>query len=485
MDGAPASWMELLKEIVVTAILLIIIFGCPSNSDNDSGLSWERHGNLQVSGNSRYLVHEAGTPFLWLGCTAWGMTEWLTREDVDLYLDDRKSKGMNVVQLCLFWGKRVDYPTKFTANAPNPYGHKAFLETDRFPDASRPAIVEGGTPESPNDYWDHVDYCLDAIKKRGMYAAVLPFWGRRYVNASHNDQSLPVFTKGNISGYGEFLGKRYGSEPHIIWVNGGDVRADEGGDFVPAYRLWAEGLIKGITGKAVKWNEDSNWWDAALMTYHPSGAPMVNSSEWFHDDPWLDFNMIETHVSRDKIAASIRQDVELNPPKPTVMAEGHYEGRTGKRLANAIHIRRQAYQTFFAGAAGHTYGGGFDEEGNGPLFSPSNNWKHLLDWEGAGQLIHLRRFLEENNWWKWKPVPEIISEGKGEGELEKLAVKNGKNTFLYFPENSKCKLTIEGIKEASWYNPENGSVVKGKVNAKHQYEPPEDYEDAILTIRQM
>lgn len=47
------------------------------------------------------------------------MTEWLSQKDVDFYLDDRKSKGMNVIQLCLFWGKREENPTKFTANAPD------------------------------------------------------------------------------------------------------------------------------------------------------------------------------------------------------------------------------------------------------------------------------------------------------------------------------------------------------------------------------
>lgn len=174
--------MQMFKNIGATALFFILGFGCKTMSENSSGLPWEVHGELQVSDNNRYLAYEDGTPFLWLGGTAWGMTEWLSREDVDLYLDNRKSKGINVIQLCLFWGKRVDYPTKFTANAPNPYGHQAFLEVDGFPDASRPAVVAGGTPENPNDYWDHVDYCLEAIRKRGMHAAVLPFWGRRYVN---------------------------------------------------------------------------------------------------------------------------------------------------------------------------------------------------------------------------------------------------------------------------------------------------------------
>lgn len=469
-----------MKNIRLVIIVLLIIISCrPSSNNNHPSIM---HGRLKISKENRYIEHEDGTPFLWIGCTAWGMTEWLNREDVDLYLDDRKAKGMNVVQLCLFWGKRVDYPTKFTANAPNPYGHKAFLEVDGFPDASQPAIIEGGSPEEPNDYWDHVDYCLGAIKKRGMYAAVLPFWGRRYVNATHKNQSLKVFTKDNIFIYGEFLGKRYGNEPNIIWVNGGDVKADHGGNFLPEYRLLAEGLIKGITSKNVAWNEKSELWDAALMTYHPDGSPMINSSARFHNDPWLDFNMIETYIWHDSIAASVRQDFNIIPVKPTVLGEGHYEGYTNRHLAQAINIRRQAHQTFFAGAAGFTYGGGFDEEGNGPLFSPSNNWKPLLEWEGAGQLIHLRGFLEKNNWWEWETVPEMILEGRGKGELEKLVVRRGKSIYVYFPDNSACKLKIEEPRKVSWYNPKNGKIVDEVLNQNISYTPPENFEDAVLIL---
>jgi len=443
---------------------------------------WEKYGKLQVVENSRIIQHENGTPFLWLGCTSWGMTEWLSREEVDLYLDDRKSKGMNVVQFCLFWGKRVDYPTRFTANAPNYYGYKAFMETDSLPDPTRPAIVEGGSPENPNDYWDHVDYCMQAIKQRGMYAAVLPFWGRRYVNAFHENQSLSVFTLENISEYGRFLGKRYGDEPNIIWVSGGDVSADGGGDYRQHYRLFAEGLVKGATGESVKWNEENEAWDEVFMTYHPAGTPMKNSSTWFHDDPWLDFNMIETHIHKDYIAASIRQDLAKGPLKPTILAEPHYEGITNGHEARAIHIRRQAYQSFFAGAAGHTYGGGFDEEGNGPLFSPSNNWKQLLDWEGAGQLIHLRKFLEAYDWWNWSPSPGLIVENRGEGELEKLAAINGKVILVYFPENSACTLRNENLQNAIWFNTNTGEYLNGEVNNHSKYKLPNAWEDGILIL---
>jgi hypothetical protein len=470
-----------MKRTLAFLTFILLFFACGENQQ-EYGLPWENHGKLVVTDGTGIIQHEDGTPFLWLGCTSWGMTEWLSREEVDLYLNDRKSKGMNVVQFCLFWGKRVDYPTKFTANAPNFYSHKAFDETDGFPDATRPAIIEGGSPENPNDYWDHVDYCLSAIRKRGMYAAVLPFWGRRYVNATQASQSLPVFNLKNIDGYGKFLGERYGNEPNIIWVSGGDVKADAGGDFLPHYRLFAEGLVKGVTGQDVKWNQPHEAWDKVLMTYHPDGTPMVNSSKWFHSDPWLDFNMIETYVYRDFIANAVHQDLNLDNPKPTVLGEPHYEGITNDHKAEAINMRRQAYQSFFAGAAGFTYGGGFDEEGNGPLFSPANNWELLLEWEGAGQMLFLKNFLQQYEWWAWKPANEIITDGKGDGELEKVAVKKDESCFVYFPDNTSCKLTANDFKSLSWYNTETGQLTHGSTFHQNEYSLPEDWEDGVLIL---
>jgi hypothetical protein len=473
-----------MKIYTVLIVITFLLTSCQSAKTEHERYPWEEHGKLVVHKNSRIIQHEDGTPFLWLGCTAWGMTEWLSREEVGLYLDDRKSKGMNVVQLCLFWGKRVDYPTKFTANAPNYYGYKAFVENEGFPDANQPGLVEGGSPENPNDYWDHVDYCMKAIKERGMYAAVLPFWGRRYVNATHKGQSLPVFTMENIFQYGQFLGKRYGNEPHIIWVSGGDVQADQGGDYLPHYRLFAEGLVNGVTPEdsEVKWDEKSNVWDSVFLTYHPDGSPMKNSSQWFHNDPWLDFNMIETYMYRDSIVDAVQQDLQLKNPKPTVLGEPDYEGVSDSYTTGAIHIRRQAYQSFFAGAAGFTYGAGRDKEGNGPLFSPANNWEVLLNMEGAGQLIHLKKFLEDYKWWNWELTDNLIVNGKGHGELEKLAVTSGRKVLIYCPGNSKFTLKQKPANKMSWFNTKTGESIPSNGKRINEISPPDGWEDAILIL---
>ena len=53
---------------------------------------------LRVSENRRFLVHEDGRPFFYLGDTAWELFHRLDREEAERYLQDRARKGFTVVQ---------------------------------------------------------------------------------------------------------------------------------------------------------------------------------------------------------------------------------------------------------------------------------------------------------------------------------------------------------------------------------------------------
>lgn len=451
---------------------------------------------IQVADNNRYLAFEDGQPFFWLGGTVWGMSEWLTREEVDYYFDDRQKKGFTVVQLCLFWGKREDDPVKFSVNPPNAYGHRAFLESEGKPLPTQPKVVEGGTPEFPNDYWDHVEYIVQAAQKRNMLVALLPVWGRRYVNATHKSFSEAIFSESAMQAYGIFLGKRFLAYSNIIWILGGDVKADDGGDYLDHYRAMAEGIINGITGETIAWNEASPRWDYALMTYHPDGAPMRNSSHWFHNDPWLDFNMIETFNHVDSVYSAVRQDYILdNPVKPTVMAEPGYEQFPyPEGNISAIQMRRQAYQSLMAGAAGFTYGGFRDSLGNGPLFSPFNDWKKLLDWEGARSMQLLKEFCQRHAWPAWSPLLDITQSENGEGELQKVGVISERSNvcLVYFPDRSEAIVNIKKHFEATdkvsiqWYNPATGGYSNKSqlsVEAEVKVIPPPGWADAVLILK--
>ncbi len=476
-------------KFILIPVLLIAGFLWPPLSQQAKPL-------LKVSDNKRYLAFEDGKPFFWMGGTAWGMPEWLTREEVDLYLENRKEKGFNVIQICAFWGKRKEDPVRFTTNPPNAYGFKAFKEKDGKPDTGSPWVVEGGTPQSPNDHWDHVEYIIQAAAGKKMFIALLPVWGRRYVNGTHPGFSEKLFSISQMSSYGEFLGARYKGYDNIIWVLGGDVAPDTGGDFLPHYRAMAEGIVKGITGKPVKWNEASPLWDDALMTYHPDGTPLKNSSAWFHNDPWLDFNMIETWGNRDQIYTAVRQDYELkNPVKPVVMGEPAYEGvKEQNGNVTGIDMRRQAYQSFFAGAAGFTYGVYRDENGNGPLFSPYKGWEELLNMEGAESMKWMKLFCLTHNWPYWEPANELFLSGRGRGELEKTAMisRPGDRWFIYFPDRSLATLNLIKYRKsletvsARWYRPSTGEysmsnqyrIAKRGINLV----PPYHWTDAVLIL---
>ena len=47
------------------------------------------HGDLQVSPNGRYLQHTDGTPFLYLGDTAWELLYRLDEPQVERYMENR------------------------------------------------------------------------------------------------------------------------------------------------------------------------------------------------------------------------------------------------------------------------------------------------------------------------------------------------------------------------------------------------------------
>ena len=192
---------------------------------------------------------------------------------------------------------------------PNAYGDLPLIDKD----PARPAVTPGSSPGNPNeyDYWDQVDYVVDEANRLGLYVAFLPTWAR-WLGVNQRDEK--VITAENAQAYGEFLGKRYGKKG-IIWVLGGD-RVGQG--FEDVWRAMAKGIVTGISGR-----ED---YDAALMTYHPGGGH--TSAEWFHTDPWLDFNMQQTGHGPaatvkqwDKIAA----DYARTPVKPVVEGEPLYE----------------------------------------------------------------------------------------------------------------------------------------------------------------
>jgi hypothetical protein len=452
-----------------------------------------------VARNGRYLEHADGTPFLWIADTGWALFYKLRREEIVDYLDQRSRQGFNVIQAVAYWyphGEDGPGPT----NAANQYGHAPFEGGADDPDPARARVSKGGSPDRPNDYWDHADFIVREARRRGLYLAVLPCWGRAYINPQMPGSARVVFDAEQARSYGRFLGRRYAKEPHIVWVLGGDANATAGepGEQFDVYRAMAEGIGQGVTGRKLRWNKKDEGWDELMMTYHPDGAPAYNSSNWFHGDAWLDFNGIETWKSIDQVYETVARDhARSEPVKPTMLLEGAYEqGKypsPGNRIS-AQKARGQAYHTFFAGGAGHTYGGfpvwDFTRDPQNDAYK--HTWRDALKFPGARQIATvLRRLLDENQWCDLSPHARLVQGDAGEGDAQIAAVRSrrGERMLVYFPSNrpAKIKLDLAGSSKATarWFDPRDGRETNAGEHARGatvEFKPPADWEDAVLRV---
>ena len=70
------------EQICVIALFLFVFM--PFSVTAKVNKPWN-NGRLTVSENHRYLVHQNGTPFFWLGNTAWLLPERLNQDEVEYF----------------------------------------------------------------------------------------------------------------------------------------------------------------------------------------------------------------------------------------------------------------------------------------------------------------------------------------------------------------------------------------------------------------
>ncbi|MDD4190373.1 MAG: DUF4038 domain-containing protein [Mangrovibacterium sp.] len=485
--------MNINKIVFAASILLLsVVFSCNGQEGSPSDNSFCPLDLLRPSANGRYLVDKNNRPVYLLGGTAWTMPENCTREDVDDYLQDRKNKGFNYVQIVatrdLHSQGIEDQVKKGTMNPENKYGFRPFSwNENQKADVSNPVIVKGGTPTEPNDYWDHLEYIIQKTESLGMYVGLLPTWGKYYIN--NKIPEMRLFTEASAYTYGQFLGERYRKYNHIIWILGGDVPAIANVDGRPIYRKMAEGIAKGATREELQWDKASPSWEKIMVTYHGRNA----ASEFFETDAWLRLNMV--YNDDPELHGNILHYYHNGIPRPMLQGECWYEGW----VWNGTHkpakvIRRQMYQTFFSGAlAGYVYGvAASTRETTDMLLKFMPGWKDRLNLEGAGQVKYLKKLLDQHKWWNWEPAQNVILDGLGEGETLKTACAstNGRELLIYFADTVPATINLKRITASpratvNWYDPRNGNTLNAGIYETCQaksFSPPDNWDDSVLII---
>ena len=435
--------------------------------------SAQQAAQLRVGPEQRYLYTSDGEPFFWLGDTAWELFHRLDREEAIRYLDDRAEKGFTVIQA-------VALAELDGLNTPNPYGHTPLIDND---------------PARPNEaYFKHVDFVIDEAAKRGIYIALLPTWGDKF-NLKWG-VGPEIFTPENAEAFGQFLGERYGDDP-VVWVLGGDRNPDSEGD-IEIVDAMARGIDRGNGG-------------GQLMTFHPQGDS--NSATWFHERPWLDFNMTQSghHQQRKPGYEYMQENLALTPRKPTVDGEPCYEDHPVKGTVwnkrdepgnylpwfDAYDVRVAAYQSLLSGALGHTYGHHsiwqMWEPGLEPLSICRTPWQDALDHPGAFQMGYARRLLEARPWYRLRPAQEMVSgeNEKGTDHIRASRDQNGAFALLYLPTGGTVTVALDQLDvqevDAYWFDPrQNAAQLIGSFPAggSHSFAAPGrgEHQDWLLVL---
>lgn len=414
-------------------------------------------GPLRVDG--RFLADSSGAPFFWMGDTAWGLPALLDRAETERYLDERAAQGYNLVQVVAIFPHAG-------ADGPNRYGDRPY--SGGLDDLG---TTEGADPadEQAYDYWDHLDFVVDAAAARGIRVGMLPVWADKQVGK--------VVTEDNARAYGEFVGARY--RDRVVWVLGGDESAD---GVEEVWNTLAGGIEAGA-GREV------------LMTYHPIGDK--SSAEWFSGQPWLDLNMVQGgHCLRYDVRRTlVEKSYRADPALPFVDGEPIYEEhpycweRAPEGFSTALDVRRDAYWAVFGGALGHTYGHHNvwqfqTPDRKGALGSRPVTWQDALQAPGAAQMTHLRALMESRPFTTGEPAPDAVPDpGKGENRIQATRARDGAYLMAYVPDGREFTVdlsTLSGPARAWWFDPRSGEATPAEVGSGRVTLTPPDDEDWVL-----
>ena len=432
---------------------------------------------MRISDNGRYLVDEDGKPFFYLADTAWRLFFELSREEAEEYLLNRKEKGFTVIMCSLLMEAMKNSSEKFS----NYYGNEPMENHD----PSRLNVA----------FFEHVDYVINKANELGLCVALLPAWGE-FVGPLMWGEGPVIFNQNNAFTYGKYIGNRYGDK-NIIWVLGGD-RNPENDEYLNVWRAMARGLNAG----------DDN---RCLMTYHPCPdyqGRRVSSGDWVHNEPWLDFNMMQTSTRWDFDNYSfIMKDYNRAPVKPVLDGETRYENSheffykrppTGRRIT-AHQVRKAAYNALLSGAMGHTYGSRdifcyYVPTDIKPLRDVSVFWKNAMNFPGAFHMGNMKKLFLDYPWFKLNPVQDkkLVVYGCEDGAIYTPAAISADKDFalVYIPEKQQIYVDMNMMAGTSvstlWFNPRNGTYSSaesfGHYDSFTGFIPPEEDTDSDYVL---
>jgi hypothetical protein len=392
-----------------------------------------QHGVPRLSADRRHLAHADGTPFFWLGDTAWNGALRSEEADWERYLDDRRAKGFSVIQVVM---------TPFRAAPADRDGRVAFTGGERI--RIDPA------------FFQRLDHRLTAINRHGLVAAPVLLWA---IRGEQNPGSFLPEDQAIL--LARYMVARYGAH-HVIWILAGD--GDYRGEAAERWRRIARTVFGGRHDR--------------LATMHPGGLHWV--ADEFRGEPWFDIigyqsghGDAESHL-RWLCEGPPSQEWLREPPRPIINLEPNYEAHLAYQSRSPITpqmVRRAAYWSLLvAPTAGVTYGHHgiwwWSEGREIPLDHPHTGeappWHEAMAAPGSADMHRLRELFASLDWWRLRPAPELLAEQPGAAAAERFIAaartEDGAVAVVYVPEDPRVRLRADAISsmQATWFDPRTG-----------------------------
>ncbi|MEK7674505.1 MAG: DUF4038 domain-containing protein [Verrucomicrobiota bacterium] len=385
-----------------------------------------RRGFLKVSDNRRYLAHGDGTPFLWVGDTAWAVPQKASDEEWEAYIADRTAKHFTLIQVA---------PAPGWAGPSDRRGERPF--NDKTCSRWNPA------------YWQSFEQKVQRANEAGLVVLLVGLMEpvHRYPEA---DEAC-LFARNIVARlFGNF----------VIFSPSFDSQ------FMP---------LANTVGRAAREATAVH-----LITQHPGtpwNQPIPTFSTNYYDQPYLDFVGVQSGHNAGHLDWCAHHAIEWNlhlyrhePHKPVINLEAMYDGQ-GTNGWRAVDARALGWRTWLSGAMGYTYGAGDlppkCPQGSGAVWmwvtdpGKYDYWKKALQWESAFQMQHLHDFLAAVEWWRLEPAHELIRNQTNDVTRRMVLAKTAASDLAvaYLPDNEAIEVDLSvfpALLTARWFDPVSG-----------------------------
>lgn len=453
-------------------------------AEYDGDLAIYQHGFVKSEPGKKYLVYADGTPFFYLGDTHWGMyTEEIDEKGPHAGSIDTDSHFKYIVD------RRVEQG--FTVYQSEPIG-SAF------------DVADGKVDQDDIEGFRLADRYYKHIAEAGLVHANAEFFFASSMREplAFDDKALEYLSRYWVARFGAFP---------VMWTLAQEMDNTFYGIFDAADNPWvkvAEYIHEYDAYSHPLSGHQENAWHTSVTgrgtgdeKRDADGASVFASSE------------VAARTGHNWWAAQWSPSL-LDPVDPDLVKDYwetsrpaiNYEGRYCGLWTKDFGARAQGWISFLSGFFGYGYGAidiwlyqsryDIDTESTDEVdtITPEDkrkHWSESIEYASAGQMIHLRNFMESFDWWNLVPV---LSDDKAfEASSTAYAYARTPDTHvLYFFAKSKDTGEITDIQpdktlKATWYNPRSGEslapveVTSGQDGRLKLPEKP-DTEDWVLKI---